>query len=181
MRVHTTEMLARWLADVQSGSGVNAYARKVPVLDGHARPREIKLVTTPYRLDADGERCAEWKEPRAYPALYVNPDGPVGAEGEVGTINRDAPSLAIAVRLLLEGGESNVARQLESEYLLRAIVQSVCDFNGETAEARAARQLNSIEVRLCNAITFGTWAEAVGDAKAVAVVGCDFYVRDHAP
>lgn len=164
--------LRLWMSDL--AVGVNAELEGVPVLDGHTRPPPVQVITDPY----EDEQCALWREPSAYPALYIVPDGAVEAEGEVATINREMRDVTVSLRYIVERADLS-ARARDASYVQRAIVRSLRGFFGPAGES--ARTVGSVYVVSANSITYGRWGEAVGAAYANAVVAVSARLRDRAP
>jgi hypothetical protein len=180
VHLEVVRALTAWLRDPVTGA--NAQLGAIPRDADHAAgsvPAAVATVTCPYEPDADGDACAKWLAPSQLPALYVTPDGPVVAEGEVATVNRQSEDVAVVVRFLAPGDDA--ASRAASAYALRAVIRSLRGFNADTAAGRAARSRNGIQILTCSRITFGPWNETVGQSRAVAIVGAEFVVRDVLP
>lgn len=156
--------------------GVNAQLAALPRLPGHEAAPRVEHIADPFSDKA----CAQWKEPARYPALYVMPDGPVDAEGEVATRYREIASCAVGVRYLVrEGDEDRSARH--AAYTLEAIARSLRLLMADDETGRAARTVGQFYIKQANAMTYGPWREAVGASVAVAVFAVDFAVRNNQP
>lgn len=178
MHLEVVTSVADWLAGIGPavGKGVNDFLEGVPRLEGHEAPPEIAVVADPFRDD----RAASFEAPPRFPALYVLPDGPVVAEGELGPMVRTADSVGVAIRYIVRKS-SNSRSAIDAAYTLRAIGRSLVAYLDDDEAGRAGRSRNGIMVVTCNTYTYGSWREAVGEAQAIAVFGLDLAVRDTAP
>jgi hypothetical protein len=162
-----------WLND--TAFGFNAKIAALPVDLGDER----LLVTAPFIQDGSrDDRVLTQADPPKTPALYVNSDGPLNAEGEVKTIYRDADNVTVAIRYLIKNADTSEAAT-QTMYALRAIVRSIRDLMRN--ENVAARTRNSILIVSCSRITYGAIEETVGNTVATGAVVCVFVVRDKAP
>ena len=143
---------------------------------GHAAPPPIRFIANPL----SDERCAKWEAPPGYPALYIVVDGPAGVEAEVATHNRDARSVLVAIRYLVEKGNA-FKGQRDWVYTAEAIQKSLRQYWADDQDGRSARTLLSKHIRNGQSAAYGPWYEEVGEALAVGVYSLEMYVRDNAP
>lgn len=163
--------------------GVNATLEAVVRRSIHAAPKPLALIIDPYRSGEEASnRCARWEEPTKHPALYLVVDGPVEADPEVKTVDRDA-HVTVAIRHIVQVGDearSNVAAALT----MKAIELSLKHFCADDAAGRAARgegSARSVYVIAAERAEYGEWSERVGLSLANAVFTVEFHVRDYAP
>jgi hypothetical protein len=162
-----------WLNDATYGFNAKIAALDCDVVD------QGKRLTSPFIKDGTrDDRVLTQADPPKTPALYVNVDGPLNAEGEVKTIYRDADNVTIAIRYLIKNADTAEAAT-QTMLALRAIVRSIRDLMRN--ENLAARTRNNILIISCSKITYGQIEETVGNTVATGAVVCVFVVRDKAP
>ncbi len=178
MQLEVVRCVTDWLRRPDA-RGLNAKLAGVLRDVDHAGPVAVSLITCPFDPGADGSACAEWKEPGSFPAIYITPDGPVTAFGEVATTTRASDRVAVAIRYLARGNDGR--SRVEAAYVARAVVKSLREMLKQDVDALAGRTRNEVTILNASAMTWGPWLESVGTAQAVAVVGAEFTVRDRDP
>lgn len=178
MHLEVVTSVVDWLAGEgpAAGKGVNDFLEGIPRLGGHEAPPPVEYFADPFRDD----RAASFGAPPRFPALYVLPDGPVVAEGELGPMVRKSDSVGVAIRYIVRDAKKARAA-VDAAYTLRAIGRSLAYYLDDDEAGRAGRSRSGILVVTCNTYTYGSWREAVGEAQAIAVFGLDLAVRDTAP
>lgn len=142
--------------------------------DGDFRPLKIGFIGN----DSEDEAVAQFYEPPAYPAIYVNEDGPMGMTGEVTTTFRDTlpgEGLPVAIRIIQRDFDTVAAVQARG-YILRAIMQSLEDWLSNVNEASRSR--SGVQVMWADTFRMGPWEEDVGGAKVTAVIVVTLQLRD---
>lgn len=184
MQLETTVMLCDWLAGTPAvGKGVNDFLATVPRLPGDAVPPALVTVADCYR----DEKCSAWfigtdnPAPPRLNALYVTPEGPIDAEGEVGPVFRTCRSVSVVVRVIVGGSNRTLNARL-AEYYREAIGLSVDAWLADDEDGRSGRRLGPVYVVAANRRLTGPWGEDVGaGAMALGVVALDLEVRRHNP
>jgi hypothetical protein len=172
MILEPIRITADWLG--HATYGVNAKLTALAaILDTPEEVPQVRLIADSTRDDA----VLSERDPIKLPAIYVTSDGPVTAEGEVGTVNRDA-KVAVAVRVILAKGETAKA-VAQTHHLLRAVVLSLRELMRN--DNVASRLMNDIQILSAAELTFGRINEAVGAATATGAVTAVYDVRDNAP
>lgn len=173
MILETVVLHTDWLkSDV---SGVNQLLPEIPRYGSHREPPQIKVVG-----DVRDAWVIKQETPPALPALMVFPDELFRADGSVFTQNRDADDVRIAVRYVTGVRDLSVG-VLDTMYTLRAVVQSLRQFNLNATLAAGDRELNNIVLRYMTNIYWGLIVEDLGDAVVSGAVVAAWTVRDEAP
>lgn len=173
MIVETIRCVTDWLNNGSYGFNVQIATLPVDVGD------ETRRITVQFIADGTrDDRALRQEDPPKAPAIYVNIDGPLNAEGEVKTIYRDADNVAISIRYIIKNAD-NAEATTQTMYALRAIVRSIRELmrNGNVA----ARTRNNVLIESCSGITYGQIEETAGNAVATGAVVAMFNVRDQAP
>lgn len=173
MILETLRATTDWLNNATKG--FNALIVTLPVDAGDEGLRKTAAFINDQTRD---DRVAITSDPPNTPALYVVSDGPVGAEGEVKTIYRDADHVAVAIRYIINNADDAEANA-QVLYALRAIMRSIRELMRN--ENIAARTRNSVVIESCQSATFGRVEESAGAAVAAGAVVVVFKVRDKSP
>lgn len=182
-------------ADVGAGvMRINAEMALVPRFPGDAAPPDLQLVTHPYTPgDLASDRAARGEAPQQYPALYVLPDGPIPAEGEISPGDHRDCVPSIATKYIVAKNDYGQAQQWAA-YAMKALERCAYQFFYDDAAGRAARgdgHASGIEVLQCGyddhdfghrvGMAYGPWKEEIGMAMTAQVFTLMMVVRDHNP
>jgi hypothetical protein len=172
MILESIRITADALADATIG--VNAQLDSLSRDPGDPEPTHIVKVKDVTR----DEDAAKETMGLDWPILVVTADLPAQAEGEVGTIYRDAAS--VPVRILYVTGDADAAQAVrEGLYVTRAIVKTIRELMRNENRSMATR--NGIVVMATNSVTWGQLIQELPEGMITAQVVADYQVRDTQP
>ena len=181
MQITACLVTAKHLRDATRG--VNAMLATVPRWSGHQAPPALEIITSPFDEDPDGhaDRCARTEAPSRFPALYVVPDGPFEAQGEVSVRTRKAFDVALAIRYLVSDANQARVSARNAAYTMEALSKSMKLLLADDNYGRDARTQRDQHIQMCNRMTYGPWNESVGAARAIAIFALSYEIVNEQP
>src|SRR6185312_14076132 len=184
-------------ADVGGGVlRINQQLALVPRFNADAAAPDIQLVAHPYTPgDVPSQRVAENEPPAKFPALYVQGEGPIPAEGEVSPGDHRDCIPVITTKYIVAKSDFSLANQWAA-YTMKALERCAFQFFADDGVGQTARGYDhesGIAILSCGyrdndysptyrvGIAYGPWSEDLGLGASVQVFTLVMTVRDRNP
>lgn len=152
--------------------GVNAQLANVPRFGNDPPPPQIRRI---YDAAFDHEAAIK-PETLDTPCLIVRPNGDVRMTPEQMSPPDRFGDVPVLIRLCWQKIEAEQAFR-NTFYIMRAIIFTLDWFNAN-AQSNSARSIHEVQLWAMKELTFGEFAEEVGDTMVTGAVACLWQTRD---